>query len=205
MRQRIKRLRKTAKENYRRDLAVKNCFETKSKEPPAKPEALCRFINTTRDKSIILGGGRAVGVAPRIPPAGSVRKDRCAARHFSHASGTGGIVRNSACLFSRAERGEGDTLTAEEILPLFSRPVLTDAAALKKLQKRGFGKYLPVGAYLAEGGTYAELLSEGKWWRKVFFPAGNPARTGWKANVSRSVSCAQVRPRVSASLPPSLR
>ena len=65
-----------------------------------------------------------------------------------------------------------DTLTDEEILPLFSRPVLTDAAALEKLQERGFGRYLPVRAYPTDGRAYAELLPNGKRWQESFFSVG---------------------------------
>lgn len=66
-----------------------------------------------------------------------------------------------------------DTLTDEEIRPLFSQPVLTDAIAIEKLIDRGFKNLLPVTVRPVSSLSYREKLSGGRSWTESFFSCEN--------------------------------
>ena len=66
-----------------------------------------------------------------------------------------------------------DTLADEEIVPLFDRPVLTDAPALEKLAARGFAERLPVRVRPAAGDAFSEVLPSGEKWTESFFSCVN--------------------------------
>jgi hypothetical protein len=62
-----------------------------------------------------------------------------------------------------------DNMTDEEIEQLFQKPVITDAMAVDKLEKRGFGGRLPITVKKIEALSFREQLPGGKIWSTLAF------------------------------------
>lgn len=62
-----------------------------------------------------------------------------------------------------------DSMTDEEIEQLFQKPVITDAMAVDKLEKRGFGGLFPVKVRKIEASSFQEQLPGGKIWSTLVF------------------------------------